>query len=92
MTHLLPSEQKERLYKAIDEFVETGELAIYEPCDCGSHVRHHNGGNYHQEIFLRRDSGKCFVKYDTSCELMPPAEWEECGSPVDVIRRHADWL
>jgi hypothetical protein len=90
--HLLPSEQEKRTNEAINTFNETGELAIYEPCDCGSQVRHNNGGNYHGEIYLLRDSGKWFVKYETTCELMPPAEWEECGSPVDIIRQHADWL
>ncbi len=88
----LPSEQKEKIEKAIKTFEGTGNLSIYEPCNCGSQVRHNNGGNYHTEIYLRRDSGDAFVKFETTCELVPRAEWEECKSPEAVIRGNADWL
>lgn len=89
--NLLPSERKEREIQAIGEFEYFGELSIYEPCDCGLHIRHNNGGNYHKEVHLRRDSGRVFVKYDTSCELTPPAEWEECEDWKAVIRQYTDW-
>lgn len=89
---LLPSEQQKRAKSAIAEFQENGELRIYEPCDCGSHIRHTNGGNYHEEIFLKEDNGKVFVKYETTSELVAPAEWESCEDWDKVIEGHADWL
>ena len=33
-----------------------------------------------------------FVKYDTTCELSEPAEWEPCEDPHAVIQENADWL
>lgn len=89
---LLPSEQKEKVAIAIAEFQKNSELRIYEPCDCGSHIRHNNGGNYHEEIFLREDGGEVFVKYETTCELTVPAGWESCDDWDKVIKDHADWL
>ena len=89
---LLPSEQAQRATQAIIQFSETGSLVINEPCDCGSHIRHNNGGNYHDIIFLQHDGDQAFVKYETTCELTPPAEWETCDDPEKVIRDHADWL
>ncbi len=88
----LPSEQESNIKEAIETFHTTGSLSIYEPCDCGSHVRHNNGGNYHDEIFLRRDSNKTFVKYETTCELVTPAEWQECNNAEAIIRQNSDWL
>jgi len=90
--YLLPSEQKARAEEAIRQFREAGEVVICEPCDCGSHIRHNNGGNYHATIELKRDGEQVFVRYDTTCELTPPAEWEECTDPEGVIRENADWL
>lgn len=89
---LLPSERKEAEEKAISRFKEEGRLVIYEPCDCGSHVRHNNGGNYHEIITLQKDCKQVFVKYDDTCELTPDAEWEPCDDPISVIREHGDWL
>jgi len=103
MMYSLPSEQKERISESIKEFNRTGSLVIDEPCNCGSHIRHNNGGNYHQVVTLKRDntpqphnrrSGKVFVKYDNTCELTPPAEWEEIYriEAEAVIKQYADWL
>ena len=90
--HLLPSEQKERIEKAVKEFEESGSLSIFEPCNCGSHVRHNNGGNYHAEISLLRDTGQVFVRYETTCELTPEAEWQIVDDWHTVITQNADWL
>ena len=90
--YLLPSEQKVRAEEAIQEFQESGSLTIYEPCDCGSQIRHSSGGNYHEIIELRQDSGQFFVRYDTTCTLTPPATREACEDPEAVIREYADWL
>lgn len=89
---LLPSEQKERIKEAIEQFSKTSELSIFEPCDCGNQVRHNNGGNYHQEIYLKHDSGQTFVKYETSCNLVAPAQWQECKNVNEIIKCNADWL
>lgn len=89
---LLPSEQAVKIQEAISRFDTEGSLTIYEPCNCGSHVRHNNGGNYHQIIYLQKDSGQTFVKWADTCELKPEAEWEVCDSPHQVITSNADWL
>lgn len=89
---LLPSEKNQAVESAIAEFDKTGELAILQPCDCGSRIRHNNGGNYHDEIYLRRDENIVFVKYETTCELVAPAEWQICENPHDVITSYSDWL
>ena len=89
--HLLPSDQKERIDEAIKEFEETGSLGIFQPCDCGSRIRHNNGGNYHEEIYLKADQ-EIFVKYETTCELTPEAEWQIVDDWRSVIRQNADWL
>ena len=89
---LLPSEQGEAIQDALEKFAETGSLVIHEPCDCGSHIRHNNGGNYHKIIRLCRDSDQEFVKWDTTCELTAPAMWEPCDDVEGVIRQYADWL
>lgn len=89
---LLPSEQAAAMKKAIEKFNSTGQLTIEEPCDCGNQVRHNNGGNYHDIIRLARDKGQTLIMEDTTSELEPPAEWEECNDPEAVISKLADWL
>jgi len=90
----LPSEQREAIEKAKAKFAETGRLTIGEPCDCGSHIRHNNGGNYHQIIHLASDGDGYFVKYDTTCELTPAPEWDEITQDKanKIIEDYADWL
>ncbi|KKL92160.1 hypothetical protein LCGC14_1816500 [marine sediment metagenome] len=90
--HLLPNEQQERIQEALETLEKTGSLNIFEPCDCGNQICHNNGGNYHNEIYLRRDNGKMFVKYATTCELVEPAEWEECQDPESIVKENSDWL
>ena len=89
---LLPSERKERVIEAIQRFNEDGRLEICEPCNCGSQIRHNNGGNYHEIVELARDGGQVFVKYDSTSELSEPAEWIVCEDPEAVIRECGDWL
>jgi hypothetical protein len=90
--NLLPSERNNRIEQAIKDFEETGRLVISEPCNCGSHIRHNNGGNYHQIIHLARDGDKVFVAFDSTCELVPSAEWEPCEDYRALITDYGDWL
>lgn len=92
---LLPSEQESRLQEAIDLFKEQGYLNIHEPCDCGDRVRHNNGGNYHDIIYLKKDSGRYFVKWTDTCELKADPGWDEVTSLEEIetiIKQYADWL
>jgi hypothetical protein len=94
---LLPSERKARVEKTIEELkklLDGERIAIYEPCDCGSHIRHNNGGNYHDEVYIARDEGKLFIKCDTTCELVEPAEWSESTEEdaIKKIEECGDWL
>ena len=80
---LLPSETNARGKKIIEELGKMSvgsdckKLYLSEPCDCGSHIRHNNGGNYHDEVVIAFDNGKYYIKYETTSELSEPSEWEE---------------
>lgn len=77
---LLPSEQTKELERVPEIMgrVEQGKkIILEEPCDCGSMIRHNNGGNYHDITYLTKDAGKYFIRDDSTSELEPPAEWEE---------------
>ena len=91
---LLPSERKELVDKAIRIFLKTGELSIYEPCDCGSLIRHNNGGNYHEIIHLKKDGQSCFIMEDLTSELEEPAQWREVSESIAIekIQKCGDWL
>lgn len=89
--YLLPTEREQRIKAAIKTFEETGSLFIFEPCNCGSQIRHNNGGNYHEEIYLKADQG-VYVKHETTCELTPEAEWQIVDDWRAVITQNADWL
>lgn len=92
--NLLPSEREARRAQALAQLEKTGNLVIHEPCNCGGRIRHNNGGNYHEIISLRLEDNKHYVQFDSTCELTPPAEWEEIASTraEEIIARHADWL
>jgi hypothetical protein len=93
MLHL-PSEQAANLAVALGKFRAGEWLEIRQPCDCGSHIRHNNGGNYHQIITLAHDIDGIYIKYDSTCELLPEAEWQKISEDgaEQVITAHADWL
>jgi len=73
----LPDERKARLEKALQDFESVGKILICEPCDCGSQVRHNNGGNYHQIIEFARVENAYYVLFDSTCELEKPPQWDE---------------
>ena len=75
---LLPREQKERIEKHFDwllgEAKSSRVVILSEPCDCGSHIRHNNGGNYHEIIEFTFDDGSWYGKYGTTSEYSEP-QW-----------------
>lgn len=92
---VLPSEKEKAIKEAINEFDTNCSFTICEPCDCGSHIQHNNGGNYHCYISLAREKDRFFVKYETTSELEPEAEWEEIFNreqAIKIIEENADWL
>lgn len=46
--------------------------SAYEPCNCGSHIRHNNGGNYHAKWFILYNKQKGVFEYmdSSTCELV----------------------
>jgi sarcosine oxidase delta subunit len=77
---LLPSEIQAQLETALSCFFnlpENSSLILSEPCNCGHYIRHNNGGNYHEIIYLTRDCGRWFVKYDSTSQFMSDPQWEE---------------
>ncbi len=90
----LPGEQKKLVEVAKAAFQKDGYLSIFEPCNCGSNIRHNNGGNYHDEIHLAHDGDKYFRKDDNTCEMTESEGWEECTfeQVQSTIEENADWL
>ena len=75
---LLPSELDARKIEIVGEIkaMKNGDkIYLSEPCDCGFHIRHNNGGNYHEEIVIAFDNGQYYRKDDSTCELSEPSEW-----------------
>ena len=64
------------------------KIKLSEPCDCGDHIRHNNGGNYHQIIDLESESGAFYKRsYDTA-DFKDIPEWEEISYKelMDTLR------
>ena len=75
---LLPSEvtaREKAIVEQIQSLKEGERIRLSEPCDCGSLIRHNNGGNYHDLKIIALDSGEYYLREDTTCELTEPAEW-----------------
>lgn len=86
---LLPSEQTERQRSILMEFltyVKHG-FQMNEPCDCGSQVRHNNGGNYHKIVEFTMDGGKVWRRSQTTSEYDQWGAWEEVsfGQAIEEI-------
>jgi len=92
--NMLPSEQQKAVKAAIEELEKEKEFYIEEPCDCGSHIRHNNGGNYHDWIEIKIDEGLYFLKEGCTSELEPPYTWELSTKEkvYSLIQDCADWL
>jgi hypothetical protein len=88
---LLPSQQTEDQRAALARLIEDGKVCLCEPCDCGSQVRHNNGGNYHDIIDFRLDGGKCWRSRTFTGDYAPADDWYEVpfGEAVDEIARLA---
>lgn len=74
---LLPTEQTKAQQSALRAFLENGRLTLSEPCDCGSQIRHNNGGNYHQTVDLRMDAGRVFRSRTTTSDYDSGGDWRE---------------
>ena len=90
----LPSEQQQAVKEAIKKFEETSKLSIEEPCNCGSHIQHNNGGNYHIWYDIALDNGEYYIKEGSTCDMNPPYEWELSTKEevYELIQNCADWL
>ncbi len=77
------SKQEKMIQKAVKKLETSGTLYI-----------HINGENYHDKIYLQRDPTDklIYVKYETTCKLVTPTEWEKEEHPINVIRKYVDYL
>jgi hypothetical protein len=84
---LLPTKQTSAQQESFLSFFETGKLELREPCDCGSMIRHNNGGNYHRIVEFRLDAGKCWRTETFTGDYGPPDDWKEVefSEAVDEI-------
>lgn len=73
----LPSEQKEIKEAILRSLEEEGRAFMYEPCNCGSHIRHNNGGNYHEIINFVKEDNKYYVRFTSTSEFDGPGRWEK---------------
>lgn len=54
----------------VNSALEAGKVVEFcEPCDCGSQVRHNNGGNYHQFLLIKKVNETYLIRWDDTCEL-----------------------
>lgn len=90
----LPIEKKEAVQKAIEEFIQKSWLSIEEPCNCGSHIQHNTGGNYHTWYDITVDEGKYYIKEGTTNKFSSPYKWKESTKEevYQLIQNCADWL
>lgn len=84
---LLPNQQTAAQGKALRKFFDAEVLTLCEPCDCGSQIRHNNGGNYHAEVSFRMDAGKCWRSQTFGGDYGPPDDWREVmfSAAIDEI-------
>lgn len=92
----LPSELERELQEnllAVQQLQDGEKLVFSQDCDCGSQIRHNNGGNYHDTVVITRDKGQLFAKRETTCELVAAAEWEEVlpNEVEELIREVTAW-
>jgi len=61
-------------------FKKKTKMLYREPCDCGSHIRHNNGGNYHRierlHTFTNDDRWCVVVERTSTREDFPQDEYE----------------
>lgn len=58
--------------------IEWSRIIAHGRCDCGSHVRHRNGGNYHPAAEVIRRGGDYAVSLTSSREFFPGDRWGDC--------------
>lgn len=92
--NFLPSEQTENQKKGLLHFITTGAINLSEPCDCGSHIRHNNGGNYHDIQEFTMDAGKCFTRFTSTSEYSEWSDWSEISfsdAMEQIAKLIAEW-
>ena len=91
MMLLLPSEQSEAQARAIRLFLDCRDVRLYEPCDCGSQIRHNNGGNYHCILGFRMDAGEIYRAQTFTGDYGPPFDWGpvKFSEAIDEIAQRA---
>ncbi len=81
----------------MDTYIQTEVNLYVEPCDCGSHVRHNNGGNYHRQIYLETfclDDRYAVVLVDTTSRETFPGDKHDhlrlTGQEFEIVREIQD--
>ena len=64
----------DRINERIQTLQNRKELELHELCDCGDHIRHFNGGNYHKMHYYALRDGKIYKQETTTCEY---TRWSE---------------
>lgn len=86
----LKTEKAKKAYKILHQ---NNKVKISEKCDCGMKILHNDGGNYHQQLKLKREEGRYWYKNDTTCKLVSK-KWklihpDELPEKInDIIKRH----
>jgi len=83
------------LLQQLVELVEAGEWAAIEGrglCDCGTHIRHNNGGNYHPRCWVRYNAERreFVVTFGNSREWFPGDDEYPCPICERVYRWDED--
>ena len=88
---LLPTQQTDRQADALRQFLDARGVSLNEPCDCGSQVRHNNGGNYHAIVNFTMNAGKCWRTETFTGDYGPDDDWKEIAfsAAVDEIAQLA---
>ena len=61
-----------------------------EECDCGSHIRHNNGGNYHQRGEISYSAGNFHLRLRSTSDFDEATSSDiSCGEAIEILQ---GWL
>ena len=93
---MFENEEKGLIIEAMRTYNETETLVISEPCNCGSQIRHNNGGNYHQTVEIIYNNGNPLVRFSDTSELTDAGEWMSLKKYYPNVRalvnKYKGWL